>query len=169
VSLGRLIARDGRRATALLVCSLIAACATTPPPEPIPEEPPPLTPAVAPAPPAPPACTAFSRPGVLRRSALNRALNESLGRWLSGVEVKAAVEKGRFRGWVIRSLYPSDVCYRQVDLRPGDLVMRVNGKSIEKPEQANEVFQSLRTAPALEVELVREGAPMKITFPIAEE
>ena len=125
----------------------------------------------APPPPAPaaPTCTAFARPGVLKRSALTPALNGSLGRWLSGVQVDPSVQKGRFRGWVVRSLHPEDVCYRQVDVRPGDVVVRVNGKSIERPEQANEIFQSLRTAPALEVELVRDGAPMKLAFPIVEE
>jgi S1-C subfamily serine protease len=149
---------------------LLLACATAPAMAPLPEEPPP-SPAVSTAPPAPPpaVCTAFARPGVLKRSALARALNGSLGQWLSGVEVDASVQKGRFHGWVVRSLYPGDVCYRDVDVHPGDVVVRVNGKSIERPEQANEIFQSLRTAPALEIELVRAGAPMKVSFPIVEE
>jgi type II secretory pathway component PulC len=106
---------------------------------------------------------------VLKRQAVNRAVDGGLGRWLAGVQVDASVQKGRFRGWVIRSLYPDDPCYREVDLRPGDVVVRINGKSVERPEQANEVFLSLRSAPEVMVELVRSGAPVKLSFPIAEE
>jgi hypothetical protein len=45
----------------------------------------------------------------------------------------------------------------------------VNGKSIERPEAADEVFRSLSGAPALVVEFLRDGAPMKLTFQFAEE
>jgi S1-C subfamily serine protease len=154
-----------------LLALLSLACATTPALPPVPEEPTP-TPAVAPAP-APPArapCAAFARPGVLRRSVVDRAVKAHLGAWLhGGVVVDPAMQKGRFRGWIVRSLYPDDPCYQQVDLRPGDLVLKVNGQGLERPEQASEVFESLSSAPALVVEFVRDGAPMKLTFQFAEE
>jgi hypothetical protein len=158
--------------TAALVATL--ACATTTPP-PVGEEP---TPTRAPAPvaetpppPPPPAkCTSFARPGVLKRSLVTRTVDEGMGRWLAGgVTVDPFMQKGRFRGWIVRKLYPQDPCYREVDLQPGDVVLKVNGKSLERPEQANEIFGSLRTAPALVVEFTRAAAPMKLTFQIAEE
>jgi hypothetical protein len=151
---------------------LALSCATTPPPPPIPAEPPPveLPAQVAPAPPPAPTCTAFARPGVLKRSLVTRAVDAGLGRWLAGgVQVDSSVQKGRFRGWIIRSLYPDDPCYREIDLRPGDIVLRINDKSVERPEQADEVWKALRGAPALTVDLLRENAPRKLTFPIAEE
>jgi S1-C subfamily serine protease len=155
---------------ASLLGLLLVACATATPPPAVPEEPTP-TPAARPEPTPPPApCAAFARPGVLRRSAMDRAVRGGLGPWLhGGVVVDPSMEKKRFRGWIIRSLYPRDACYEQVDLRPGDVVLKVNGKAIERPEQASEVFQSLSSAPALVVEFLREGAPMKLTFQIAEE
>jgi S1-C subfamily serine protease len=152
----------------LAVVVLSLACATVEPMPPLLEEPTPsptLAPR-APAPPPPPTCTSFVRPGVLSRSVVTRTVDAGLGRWLAGVVVDPAVQKGRFRGWVVRSVYPGDPCYKDVDLRPGDTVVRINDKSIERPEQANEVFLSLRGAPALVVELVRAGAPLKLTFPI---
>jgi type II secretory pathway component PulC len=110
------------------------------------------------------------RPGVLRRSAVDRTVRAGLGPWLhGGVVVDPAMDKKRFRGWIIRSLYPNDPCYQLVDLRPGDVVLKVNGKSIERPEAADEVFRSLSGAPALVVEFLRDGAPMKLTFQLAEE
>jgi S1-C subfamily serine protease len=155
----------------LALVALLLACATAAPPPAVPDEPPPPPAAApAPAPPPPDPCTAFVRPGVLRRSSLERTVRAGLGPWLhGGVVVDAAMEKKRFRGWIIRSLYPRDACYQQVDLRPGDVVLKVNGKGLERPEQASEVFQSVGSAPALVVEFLRDGAPMKLTFQIAEE
>ncbi len=134
------------------------------------DEPRPAPPPVAPPPPAP-VCTAFARPGVLRRSAVTRTVEAGLGRWLGGVQVDPGMGDSpkRFRGWIIKRLYPGDACYRDVDLAPGDLVLRLNGRSIEKPEEANEVWSSLLTANAIVVELVRDGKPRKLFFPIVDE
>ena len=75
----------------------------------------------------------------------------------------------RFQGWLIKSLYPGDACYQDIDLRSGDVVQKVNGKSIEKPEQAFDVAESLRTAPAIVVDFLRGGKPQRITIAIADE
>jgi type II secretory pathway component PulC len=53
-------------------------------------------------------------------------------------------------------------------VRPGDVVLSVNGRSIERPDAAHEVFQSLRSAPALVVRLVRDGKERTLTFEIAD-
>jgi type II secretory pathway component PulC len=83
--------------------------------------------------------------------------------------VDASREQGRFRGWVVRRLYPGDPCHQMVDLRPGDVVVRVNGRSIERDRQAHEIFTELRVAPGLVVEIVRAGTARKITLPIVDE
>jgi S1-C subfamily serine protease len=151
--------------------AMVSACATAPPPAVGPGlgEGPTPAPAAEPAPP-PPACTAFVRPGVLRRSSLSRAVDGGLGQWLAGgVEVDRTLAQGRFQGWIVRRLYPGDPCYQEVDLRVGDVVTRINGKSVERPEQATEVFSSLRTVPSLVIDLVREGRPRTLTLTIADE
>jgi len=171
-----------RRGLILLVLAL--GCAATRPPDvqgpgaeptamaidsPVtPVAPPPVTtPAPVSSTPTPPraVCTAFVRPGVISRAAIVRVVDAGLGQWLAGVEVEPAVLKGRFRGWTVRRLHTDD-CTRQVDVLPGDLVLRVNGRSIERPEQASEVWASLKTASSLVVELVRGGKPRTITLPI---
>jgi type II secretory pathway component PulC len=79
--------------------------------------------------------------------------------------VEPNVEQGRFQGFRILSLQPAEF-WSQVDLREGDVVTAVNGQSIEAPEKAFEVFESLRSAPALRVWLVREGQPRELVLPI---
>lgn len=171
------------RPLAALPLLLVVACARSTPvpagpgaepwPPPLPmegEEPGPRSlPPEAAAPPAAPVCDAFVRPGVLRRASVVRAVEAGLGRWLAGgVEVDPVRDRGRFRGWLIRRLYPGDPCYAQVDVRPGDIVLRLNGRSLERPEQANEFFAGLKSASSIVVEYVRDGKPQRLVLPIAE-
>ena len=83
---------------------------------------------------------------MLRRVSLLRVLDAGLPRWLQGVEGDRVLAKRRFQGWLVKSIHPDDPCYQDLDLRPGDVVQKVNGKSIERPEQAFAVVESLRTA-----------------------
>lgn len=153
-------------------CASTAAQAPAPAPAALAEEPlpPPPQPVPAKVEPAPTqSCTMFVKTGVLRRAALVRVIEAGLPRWMQGVEGDRALANHRFQGWLIKSLYPGDPCYQEIDLRPGDVVQKVNGKSIEKPEQAFDVAESLRTAPAIVVEFLREGKPQRISITIADE
>lgn len=156
---------------------VLLGCATTREPESIPPVPDSPTPIATPslAPPAavetkPVVCNAFIRPGVLRRRAVNETVDAGVGRWLAGgAEVKQKLAKAKFQGWEVVRLYPGDPCYRQIDLRPGDVVTQVNGKSIERPEQAFAVFSSLRTDTTLVVDYLRAGQPKRLSLDIANE
>jgi len=111
----------------------------------------------------------FAKPGLLKRAALVRLLDAGLPRWLQGVEGDRALANHRFQGWLVKSIYPDDPCYKDVDLRAGDVVQKVNGKSIEKPEQAFDVAESLRTAPVLLVDYLRDGKPRQLSIAITDE
>jgi hypothetical protein len=121
------------------------------------------------APALPRACDMYARPGVLKRAALVRLIDAGIPRWLQGVEGDRALANHRFQGWLVKSIYPGDPCYRELDLRAGDVVQKVNGKPIEKPEQAFDVVESLRTAPALTVEYLREGKAERLSISITDE
>lgn len=118
---------------------------------------------------SPRACDMFVKPGVLKRAAMARLLDAGLPRWLQGVEGDRALANHRFQGWLVKSIYPNDPCYRDLDLRAGDVVQKVNGKSIEKPEQAFDVAESLRSAPALTVDYLRDGKPHHLSIEITSE
>ncbi len=128
--------------------------------------------AVAPpteAPAAPATCDMFARPGVVRRSALIRLLDAGLPRWLQGVEGDRALANHRFQGWLVKSIHPNDPCYQDLDLRAGDVVQKVNGRSIERPEHAFEVAESLRTAPKLTVDYLRNGKSRQLSIEITSQ
>lgn len=101
--------------------------------------------------------------GPLTRSLLRRSVSEGIGAFLSGVDLSPALARGRFVGFRIdraRGLRRWNAA--GVDLRVGDVVTRVQGGVIERPEQAQAVFQSLADAPEIVVEVLRAGAPVTV-------
>jgi type II secretory pathway component PulC len=112
-------------------------------------------------------CTLFNKNGAISRAELSRQIEAGLGRWLQRVEGDRAIAKGRFQGWVIKSLHPQDPCYAKLSLRPGDIVTKVNGRGLEKPEQAFEVMEDLKTSTNLVVDYLRDGKPQTMRLEIS--
>ena len=62
----------------------------------------------------------------------------------------------------------SDYVMKELDLKPGDVVTRVNGHSIERPEQALKVWNGLRVASELFVEYERDGRARSLRWAIVD-
>jgi S1-C subfamily serine protease len=113
------------------------------------------------APPAPPRLEA----GEISRTALLAVLSEGVGRFLQRVRAEAHVVRGRFVGWRIVSLLPPAGAEGN-GVRAGDTVMRVNGQSIERPEQFKNVWDSLATESELVLLVERQGQPAQLHYRI---
>jgi type II secretory pathway component PulC len=109
---------------------------------------------------------ALAAPSGIARRELLAFLDRGPGEFLGHVDVSPRFGSGHFQGWRLRSFYPGDQRFAGLDLQAGDVVLRVNGRSVEKPEQLTEVWQALRAAEALEVDLERNGAPIRLRWPI---
>jgi type II secretory pathway component PulC len=96
-------------------------------------------------------------------------LSRGLGDFLTRLELEPLLTGGKFRGWRIVKLRQGDPLWAGVDLAPGDVVTSVNGRPIERPEQALVAFQSLAIASELRVAYERDGARREIVYPIDEE
>jgi hypothetical protein len=118
--------------------------------------------------PAPP-CEARRGSDGLRRAAVLRTLDGGLGHWLRNVDIDPKLEHGRFRGWIIRTLPEGDACYADLDLQAGDVVTRINGRPVERPEEASDIWDGLRTSTALVIDFVRAGRPRTLRFRIVEQ
>jgi len=106
--------------------------------------------------------------GVIERHELIRVLDDGLGRYLQNVEMEPDFKKGSFIGFRIVTLFPGDLTYASLDLRPGDTVMRINGKPISRPEQASAVWKELRTASDLVVDYRRGKTDHTMRFVIVD-
>ena len=107
--------------------------------------------------------------GDIKRDELVPVLDEGLGRFLQHVRTEPAFHKGSFVGFRLVAFFPDDPVFASLDLRPGDTVTRVNGKSIERPEQAAAVWESLRSAPNIVVDYRRDGVERALRFEIVDE
>jgi S1-C subfamily serine protease len=140
-----------------------AACAGSAPPAEV-RKPPPQKPAqkARPAPsPSPP-------PGALWRADVVRTVNSGLGHFLQRVELEPSLKNGAFQGHRIVSLRP-EKWWQGVDLKPGDVVTRVNGLPVERDIEAFKAFESLRTADQLTVSYLRAEEPRELTYRIIEQ
>jgi hypothetical protein len=107
----------------------------------------------------------------IKRSAVLQVVAAGLGSWLQGVQIDRVLDGRKFAGWKIGVLHLENPCYAAVDLRPGDIVVAINGqgpKNLERPESAQAVFDSLKKATAIEVAYLRDGKARQLRFEIVE-
>ncbi len=102
----------------------------------------------------------------LRRAAVKETIKEGLGAFLQNVMVEdyPVMREGRFHGFRLRALNPE----WGVDLKPGDVIVKVNGMVIEHPEDADAALRSLEKAQALRVDYERDGKPRTLELPITD-
>jgi S1-C subfamily serine protease len=147
-----------RRASALVFAALLmTACGGSSPPS----ETPPTTVAELP----------YSAPtlqGEIPREALTDVLERGLGFFLQGIVTEPHVEDGRFVGHRVIEMYPDDPRFSDLAIQPGDTVTSVNGKPIERPDEAYEVWTSLRVSSELLISYLHDGQPQTLRFGIVD-
>jgi S1-C subfamily serine protease len=126
-----------------------------------------------PAPTSPPSAAGATAPSTTPNRAVNslargdveQVVDGGLGRFLSHVSIEPKLANGKFVGWNIVSLSPPDL-WQGVDLKPGDVVTRVNGMAIEREMEAYDAFQAVRQAAVLEVSFIRDNQARTLRLPI---
>ncbi len=97
--------------------------------------------------------------GMIPRKQLLTFLDTRPAIFLRNVESEPRIDGGRFRGWRIVSFYAGDPRFRDIDLLSGDVVTKVNGLPIEQPDQFIKVWEQVRDAAELRVDMLRNGRP----------
>jgi len=134
----------------------------------------PATPAPAPAASSDAAAVPAALPpsydaGEIRRDMLMAVLAAGPGRFLQRVKVKKASDaQGRFAGWQIVQLFPGEADAASV-IVPGDTLVRVNGQSVERPEQFKNVWDSLALSSELVLTVRRSGQQSDVRYRIVTE
>lgn len=103
----------------------------------------------------------------LRRSQVKAGIARGLGYFLQNVTVDdyPVMRNNKFYGFKVKAISAE----LGVDIQPGDVVTRVNGMSIEHPEEADAAMRTLEKASALRVDFERDGKPRTLELPITEE
>jgi hypothetical protein len=103
--------------------------------------------------------------GHLARREVDRVLTRFGPPWLLRRVMPEEVfdKAGKFAGWRVTGL-PQE--WSAFDLRPGDVVSRVNGLPLETPDDAWEAWKSVAKAPQIRISLDRDGAARELVIPI---
>jgi len=72
---------------------------------------------------------------------------------------------GKPDGFLIQEIAPGSL-YDQAGLKNNDIIRRVNGQPVTRPEQGIKLFQSLRNANGIDLEIARGGAVHTVHFDI---
>ncbi len=140
----------------LVVLFVTLGCGGAPPPSA-------ATPQVAEAPPPP---VEISEP-VIQRVALEEVLDAGLGAFLGRLTTEPSLDGNHFVGFRLVDLRDTAL-FANVDLQPGDVIVSVNGQSIERPEQAFTAWTSLRVASEITLAVMRDGQRRDLRFPIVD-
>jgi type II secretory pathway component PulC len=105
--------------------------------------------------------------GVIPRAALRAELALGIGRFLRQVRTEPALARGRFVGWRVLGLFAGRSDVNVLVLRPGDTVLRINGRSVERPEEFKTIWDALGDAPELVLDIQRGGRVSKLRYSIA--
>jgi type II secretory pathway component PulC len=103
--------------------------------------------------------------GSLWRDEVDAVVDGGLGRFLGFVKVEPRLDGDTFVGWQIVALTPADT-WAGVDLLPGDVVTRINGRPIEREAQAFAAFTSLKQSDQLTVTYLRDEQPRELVWSI---
>ncbi|MEM7605205.1 MAG: hypothetical protein AAF411_07595 [Myxococcota bacterium] len=106
--------------------------------------------------------------GEIERSTLSYVVDRGLANFLRGVRVQPHLNGDEFVGHRIVSMYPDDPRFTALPIQPGDTVTRVNGQSIERPEQAYEVWSGLRVSSELVIDYLSGGQAHQLRFAIVD-
>jgi len=107
--------------------------------------------------------------GSLQRQEVDEGLRLGPQAFLAQVRVTPASLEGRFVGFRLEELFPGDPRFAGLDLHPGDVITRVNGRPIESPDQFLGLWESLKTSPSLAVEYLRGGMVRVLRWQIVDD
>jgi general secretion pathway protein C len=98
------------------------------------------------------------------RSEINSALTN-----LSDLATKARIvpsfKNGVANGFKLFSIVP-DSLYAKIGVQNGDVIRRINGYEMNSPDKALEIYQKLRDASRIELEIERRGETLRKSYSI---
>jgi type II secretory pathway component PulC len=104
--------------------------------------------------------------GQIRRSDLLRVLDQGPARLLGRVVTEPVMDSGKFVGFRIKSFNGDPPLIPALEL--GDILLALNARQVEKPEQFFAALESLRTAKKLEVAVRRGGQKVLLIHEIVD-
>lgn len=115
--------------------------------------------------------TPGARTGTLTRAQVNAVLDAGPAELLRGLEVAALRPDDKFAGWkLVRFVAPAGGphLFDTVDLQVGDVLRKLNGRTLETPPDLSALWLELYTAAAIDATLERDGQTVTLHFDVTD-
>ena len=104
--------------------------------------------------------------GVLSQAELQAVLEKGPQAMVASVQVEPAKKNGRFIGFKLISANANSVLTRSRTVRLGDVLITVNGHSLERPDQFMAAWESLAKASQLSIRVLRGGETIEFRWSV---
>jgi general secretion pathway protein C len=101
---------------------------------------------------------------VIAKSTINDALT-NLSQLATQARIVPSFKNGVANGFKLFSIVP-DSLYSKIGVQNGDVIHRINGYEMSSPDKALEIYQKLRDANRIEIELERRGDTVRKSYSI---
>lgn len=105
----------------------------------------------------------------LNRTRLDRFIEHGPRYPLTLVQVQPSLDGGQFRGFQVVAITDEGTKVFGDALQTGDVVVKVNDRSLARPENYMAAWESLKECDTLSVELVRNGQTVTASWPVGPE
>jgi general secretion pathway protein C len=87
------------------------------------------------------------------------------GQMMTDARLRPNVADGKQDGFVLSEVKPGGI-YQSLGLQDGDVLLRINDYDISNPERALQAFTALRGLDRVQIDLIRSGSKMTMTYQI---
>ncbi|AKT39455.1 hypothetical protein [Chondromyces crocatus] len=105
-------------------------------------------------------------PGHVARQSLEEVLVQGPPWLLQRVPIEEVIRSGNFVGWKLLALPEA---WSEAPLKAGDVVTRVNGQALERPDDLFAVWKGLAKAKEIRFSYERDGKEAEATIPVDGE
>ncbi len=90
---------------------------------------------------------------------------DNLSELMTQVRVRPYFRKGKPEGLIVSQIQ-ADSLFNKLGLMNGDIIASVNGKQMSSPEQAFQLYNSLKSGSQVSIEITRRGQKKMLTYEI---
>ena len=90
---------------------------------------------------------------------------ENPSQMMTDARLRPYIKNGKEEGFMLSEVKPGGI-YNSLGLRNGDVLLRINEYDISNPETALQAFTALRGMDRVQIDLVRAGSKMTMTYQI---
>jgi general secretion pathway protein C len=84
---------------------------------------------------------------------------------MTDARLKPNITDGKEEGYVLSEVKTGGI-YQSLGLQDGDVLLRINDYDISNPERALQAFTALKGLERVQIDLIRSGSKMTMTYQI---